>query len=275
MQELVGSRIASLLVGPLPMKPQTQRQLEQHLTERNTDLASFLLCASEVLEDFELETLFGPLFTPTLDQRAQLSDLLLDGHPTAEQLKQVVDEVCERLSHTTIRLPDGSEAKLTLHKVLVERFVRLLRLEAGPDAVTAAAMRDALPQELWPIGIALMCEHGMTPQHQSWLEAFIGHMASQRVLSRGLLEDVVRFIAGQSSLERETLLPAAEALQRATEGSAAYAAGGHAYWSPDVAQHHQYRGQGRVDPVRLEKQQAELAHVNALVEDLRTFESVT
>jgi len=257
------------------MKPQTQRQLTQHLSERNTDLVTFLLCAPDVLEDFELETIFGPIFTPALDQRAQLTDLLFDGHPADEQLTKVVDDVCRQRSHTTIRLPDGSEAKLTLHKVLVERFVRLLRLEAAPDAVTAAALRDVLPQELWPVGIALMCEHGITPRHQSWLAAFIGHMAARRALSRGLLEDLVRFIASQSNLERLPLLSAAEALLRATEGSAAYAAGGHAYWSPDVAQHHHYRGQGRVDPVRLEQQQAELEHVNALVEDLRTFEATS
>jgi hypothetical protein len=87
-----------------------------------------------------------------------------------------------------------------------------------------------------------------------------------------LLEDLVRFVAGQQDLERPALLAAAEALQRATQGSAAYAAGGHAYWSPDVAQHHHYRGEGRVDQARLEQEQARLGHITAIVEDLRTFE---
>jgi hypothetical protein len=58
---------------------------------------------------------------------------------------------------------------------------------------------------------------------------------------------------------------------RATQGTAAYAAGGHAYWSPDVAQHHQYRGEGKIDQQRVEQQQAEVERVTALVEDLRTF----
>jgi tetratricopeptide (TPR) repeat protein len=40
-----------------------------------------------------------------------------------------------------------------------------------------------------------MCEHGITPRHQSWLAAFIGHMGCRRALSRGLLEDLERFTA--------------------------------------------------------------------------------
>ena len=48
------------------MKPQTERQLAQHLAEHVTGTqASFLLCAAELLEDYELDILFGPLFTPT------------------------------------------------------------------------------------------------------------------------------------------------------------------------------------------------------------------
>jgi hypothetical protein len=69
------------------------------------------------------------------------------------------------------------------------------------------------------------------------------------------------------------LLESAEALMRATQGTAAYAAGGHTYWSPDVAQHHHYRGQGRIDRDVVEQRQAELERVTAMVEDLRTFEA--
>ncbi len=275
MQATLTSRIAALLAGPLPMKPQTQRQLAQHLSEHNTDLVSFLRRAPELLEDFEMEILFGPLFTPGLDQRARFADLLWEGSLTGEQLEQVVDEVCRQRSHTTIALPEGGEASLILHRVLVERYVRLLRLEAGPDTLTAATLRDALPEELQPLGIALMCEHGLTPRHQSWLAGFIGHMNGRRALSRGLLEDLVRFIAAQPDLEPLALRSAAEALLRATRGSAAFTAGGHAYWSPDVAQHHHYRGQGRVDQVRLRQQQAEVEHLTAIVEDLRALEATS
>ena len=97
-------------------------------------------------------------------------------------------------------------------------------------------------------------------------------MSARRPVTRGLLEAAADFAAGQASLEPGPILTAAEALQRATQGTAAYAAAGHAYWSPDVAQHHHYRGQGQVDHERLAQHQADVAHVAALVEDLKTFE---
>jgi hypothetical protein len=111
----------------------------------------------------------------------------------------------------------------------------------------------------------------MTPAHQKWVVAFVNHMAARRAVSREMLEAVVEFIASQTSLERAALLASAEALMRATQGTAAYAAGGHAYWSPDVAQHHQYRGEGKIDQQRFEQHQAEVERVTALVEELQSF----
>ena len=272
MYEQLKSRLGELLRRPRTLAAQTQRQLQQHLAEHGCTTDQFLLSAVDVLEDFELDILFGPVFTPTFQDREQLADLLFHWRPTSEQLAPLTSELVAELGCATIRLPDGVEAKLSLHEVMIERYVRLLRLEHGADPATAATMREALPAELWNVGVALLCERGMTSEHQKFFAAFVTHVRSARVVSRGLLETAAEFIAGQKNLNRATVLAAAEALMRATEGTAAYAAGGHAYWSPDVAQHHHYRGQGRVDQDRFEQRQAEVERVAALVEDLKTFQ---
>jgi hypothetical protein len=273
MYEHLLSRVATQLCRRRAMKPQTLRQLTGHLAAHNTsDVASFLLCAAEVLEEYELDILFGPLFTPGLDERAGLADLLYHWRPTDEQVAQLVADVVRTAGQAVVKLPDGTETPLTLHEVMVERYVRLLRLQCAAEAATAAALRESLPAELWPVGVALLCERGMTPHHQRFFAAFVGHIGRRRVVSRGLLEAAADFIARQAALDRASLLAAGEALLRATEGTAAFAAGGHTYWSPDVAQHHQYRGQGRVDPAVIEQRHAELERVAALVEDLRTFD---
>jgi len=266
-------RLAGLLERPRALAPQSERQLAQHLAEhKSTSLASFLLGASSLLEEYELDVVFAPLFTPTLDERAELADLLFHWRPTAEQLRDdVIPALRRRVGHAVVLLPDGSSAKLTLHEVMVERFVRLLRLDAAADATTAAALRDALPAELWPVGVALLCERGMTPAHQKWFAAFVNHMSSRRKVTRELLESVAMFVTSQPDLSRGALIASAEALMRATQSTTAFAAAGHSYWSGDVAQHHHYRGQGNIDKERLAKQQAELECVTALVEDLKTL----
>jgi hypothetical protein len=265
------SRIASLLTRPRPTKGQTERQLTQHLEEYASDAASFLLCAADVLEDYELEITFGPLFTPDLDERAEAADLLFHWRPSAQDVERLVRELSAEVPYGTVRMADGTEARLKLHEVLVDRFVRLLRLEHAPEAATGAALRDALPAELWGVAVALSCEPGMSAGHQAWLAAFVNHAASRRPVTRGFLETVTSFLARQRDLSGAPLLEAAEALMRATQGTAAYSASGHAYWSADVAQHHHYRGQGKVDQHRLEQHQAEVQQVSALVEDLRAF----
>lgn len=112
----------------------------------------------------------------------------------------------------------------------------------------------------------------MTPRHQQWFAVFINHVAGRRTVTRDLLETAATFIVSQPNLNHEGVLAAAQALMRATQGTTAYAASGHAYWSPDVAQHHHYRGQGKVDTERLQQRQAELEQVTALVEEIEAFD---
>src|SRR5437899_1496101 len=246
MLDQLTDRLAALLRRPRPLPPQAERQLAQHLAEhRATSMTSFLLAAAGLLEEYELDIVFAPVFTPTLDERAELADLLFHWRPSEQQLREIVPELCERVGHALVLLPDGTQAKLTLHEVMIERYVRLLRLDAAADATTAAALRDALPAELWPAGVALLCERGMTPEHQKWFAAFVNHQSSRRKTSHELLESVAQFIASQpaAGLRTPALLTAAEALMRATQSTTAFAAAGHAYWSGDVAQHHHYRGQ--------------------------------
>jgi hypothetical protein len=211
------------------------------------------------------------MFTPTIDERAEVADLLYHWRPTDDDLRRLVDELSAEVPHAIVQLPDGTQAPLTMHEVMADRFVRLLRLQHAPDAPTAAALREVLPAELWPLSIALLCEPGMTPRHQLWFAAFVNHASSHLTVSRGFLETAAEFLATQKNLDPAPLASAAEALMRATDQTAAYAAGGHAYWSPDVAQHHQYRGQGHIDRDRLASREAEVQHVTELVAALRSF----
>src|SRR5262245_7800801 len=104
MYEQLRERLAGILRRSRALKPQTERQLAQHLAEHASSLSTFLLCASAVLEEYELDIAFGPLFTPTLDERAEVADLLFHWRPTAEQLHQLVNDLCNDVPHVIVCL---------------------------------------------------------------------------------------------------------------------------------------------------------------------------
>jgi hypothetical protein len=273
MYENLKDRISELLSRPRPIKRQTERQLSLHLEDHGVDVATFLREAAQLLEEHELDILFAPQFTPALEDKVAVSDLLYRWRPGAEELATLVEDLCATLTHASIELPGEPAAKLTLHEVMVERFVRLLHLDRAPEPTVAASMRDSLPSELWTVATALMRERGFTPQRQSWFAGFVNHMAGRHSVTAELLEAAAIFIGGEPSVDREALLNAAGSLLRASEGSVAYAQGGRAYWSADVAQHHQYRGEGQIDTDLVRLREEEVERLKLIESDLRTFEA--
>jgi len=265
--------VGELIIAPRPLKPQTERQLEKHLEDHHADLNTLLLCAAEALEDYELEILFGPQFTPTVDDRASLADHLCDATPTREQMRTMVDALSNELEHAEVVLPDGDAAKLTLHEVLIDRYVRLLRLEHAPSPTHAATIRETLPAALWPLAVALLCERGIDASKQAWFVRFVDHMTQRHTVDDPLLRCVAEYLADQPTLDHDAMLTAARALLKATRQTTTFATSGHNYWSPDVAQHHHYRGQGRVDDDDVQRRRDELQRVETFVEDLQSFKA--
>ena len=272
MYNQLKTRIAELLAKPRPMKPQTERQLAQYLQEHSLEIPAFFLKAAGLLEDHELEVLFAPQFTPALEDQAAVAEVLTQWRPAAGDLKRLVTELCETKGNATVQLPDGSHAPLPLHEVMVERFVKLLRLDQAPDPALVTPLPDALPTELYTIAAALMRQRGFTPERQAWFSAFVRHLARRGEVTPVLLTTAAQFVCSQPALKREAVLAAAKELAVAAKSAVDYARAGRMYWSPDVAQHHQNRGEGRVDEPLVKQRMDELTATEAIAAALQTFE---
>jgi hypothetical protein len=272
MYEQLKTRVAELLAKPRPMKPQTERQLGQHLQEHSLEMPAFFQKAASLLEDHELEVLFSPQFTPALDDQAAVADVLTEWRPSKDDLKRLVAELSASKANAVVQLPDGSDATLPLHEVYVERFIKLLRLEHAPESALVTPLQDALPTELYIVAAALMRQRGFTPERQAWFSAFVRHVARRGPVTPGLLTAAAEFICAQPKLERAALQAAAKELAVAAKSAVDYAQAGRMYWSPDVAQHHQNRGEGRVDSTLVKQRMDELTAIEALAAALQTFE---
>ena len=275
MYEELKTTIIDLLARSRPLKPQTERQLSRYMTEHSAELYMFLRDAAKDLEEHEIEILFGPQFTPDVQDQADVSQILNHWKPTSEEMAQLVCDICEELRFTTVQLPGDVEAKLTLHEVMVERFVRLLHLERAPEPQVSAAIRDALPCDLWPFALAMLRQRGFTPPRQEWFARFVCFMVSRHCVTREQLADASEFIADQLSLDSISLVSAIQALVRAARDSVTFAQKGRTYWSPDVAQHHHYRGQGQVNEDLVRNRREDEKRLQIIADDLEAFGQAT
>src|SRR5262245_13526581 len=133
MYQQLSSQLSALLAQPRPLKPQTERHVAGYLQEHGGDNAGFLSRAHELLEEHELDILFGPEFTPTLDDQAAVSDALATFRPSRADLERLNADLCAKKAEASIQLPDGTIAKLPLHEVMISRFVKLMRLDQAPE----------------------------------------------------------------------------------------------------------------------------------------------
>ncbi|MAE63011.1 MAG: hypothetical protein CMJ18_01960 [Phycisphaeraceae bacterium] len=266
----VRTRVAERLTASRPLKPQAERQLADYLDACDEPLDAFLLTAPDLLEEHELDILFAPQFTPTLDDQAAVCEVLQDTALDQGQTDRLVADLCRDIGTVDVIMPDDTCNKLPLHEVMAERFVRLLRLGQGPQADALTHVRAALP-DAWPVAAALMRRRRFTPERQQWFSRFVAHMASRHEVERGLLETAADFITERPTLDLRALREEARALVKAAQGSVAYARGGHTYWSADVAQHHHYRGQGAVNDALVHQRQQEADWLAVIEEDLSQF----
>ena len=278
MTEELQNVIADMLRSPRVLKNQTLRHLEEelgHLEEKpdpgEVELPEFLRRAAGELEDYRLEIIFGPVFTPSFEEQVEVAEALTRHRPTPAEVDAIVAGLAASLQSCPIVLPEGGTASLTLHEVLLERFVKLLNLESAPDPDIADLVRQAVPGKLVPRVLTLMRRRGISMRHHKWLAGFLGFVFSRRGLDWRSLVTLTDFLASQKSLERDSLLKALDSSIRASADTGSFHQRGRMYWSSDVAEHHQFRGQGIVDRAQVEKNMQDVRILESLKVELEAF----
>ena len=93
-------------------------------------LGSFLSTELPKLEDYEIDLILSPLFTPTLQDQAVFAELLGRERVPPEQWPALVRQLVARPTRARIVTEDGQVHLVPLRDVTVERYVHRLRLDA-------------------------------------------------------------------------------------------------------------------------------------------------
>jgi hypothetical protein len=105
-------------------------------------IGTFLTRDLGQLEDYEIDLILSPVFTPKITDEAIFAELLAGGSVPREQWTALVRGLTERPIHAQLVTPDGQRHSVALREVTIERYVHRLRLEASiPESVLALLER--------------------------------------------------------------------------------------------------------------------------------------
>ena len=89
----------------------------------------FLLAELPKLEDYEVDLILSPVFTPKLADQAVFAEVLGGDSIPREQWPALIQQLASRPTRGQLVTPDGRSHSVILREVVLERYVHRLRLD--------------------------------------------------------------------------------------------------------------------------------------------------
>jgi hypothetical protein len=137
--------LARELARPRPLLKQVTDHLCSHYSLARDELVRFLTDELARLEDYEVDLIFSPMFTPTLEDQAAFSDLLETATLPAIACPELIDRLAALPVIGRVIVEDGQEVPVKLRPVVIARFVNRLNLDVAVPAVLAKLLNSLPP----------------------------------------------------------------------------------------------------------------------------------
>ncbi len=137
--------LAAALERPREVTPQVSHHvIETHGVAREA-VGEFLATELARLEDYEVDLILSPLFTPTLADQAPVAELLGRETIPAATWPELIQQLTLRPTRAQFIVEGGVKHEVALRDVTIERFVRRLHLD-GTIADDVFALIGNLPE---------------------------------------------------------------------------------------------------------------------------------
>jgi hypothetical protein len=143
--------LASELERPRPLLPQVIKHLGGTYGLERDALGPFLDEKLATLEDFEIDLILSPMFTPSLPEQAVFAELLGATAVPAEEWPALIQQLVARPTRGHLVTEDGQTHGCLLREVILERYVQRLRLGATIPAPLFALVSQLPPQADRPL----------------------------------------------------------------------------------------------------------------------------
>lgn len=136
---------AAALERPRELTAQVVKHLDDTHGVAREVVGAFLETDLSKLEDYEVDLILAPLFTPTLNDQAVVAELLGKESCLSAEWPGLVQQLVSRPTRAQLRTEDGAMHAVPLREVTVERFVYRLRLD-GTISDSVFNLIGSLPQ---------------------------------------------------------------------------------------------------------------------------------
>ena len=137
--------LAAELERPRAITPQVIKHIVGTHGVAREDIGAFLTEELPKLEDYEVDLILAPLFTPSLADQAVFAELLCKTSIVTSEWPSLIQQLAQRPTCARLATEDGTTHTGPLRDVTVERFTHRLRLE-GAVADDVFQLIASLPQ---------------------------------------------------------------------------------------------------------------------------------
>lgn len=124
-------------VAGLERPREVTAQVVKHLNDAHgvvrEEVGAFLEAELSKLEDYEVDLILSPLFTPILHDQAEVAEVLGKESFAPAKWPDLVRQLVTRPTKAQLCTEDGAMHSIPLREVIVERFVHRLRLDGSID----------------------------------------------------------------------------------------------------------------------------------------------
>jgi hypothetical protein len=207
-------------------------------TELDT-LGAFLVDKLPQLEEYEIDLILSPVFTPRLSDQVIFADMLGSDSVPRDQWPDLVQDLVARPTRARLVTPDGQVHAVALHPVTIERYLYRLRLDGTitpavlqlirsvPDAADQPVVKAIARRATWESG-------GVG----AILVRYLSNALKQNVYNLPDAIDLLTLVEGRKPSSLDDLLERLPAWQKALREQIDTGSGGKPFFSEDVQRMH-------------------------------------
>ncbi len=139
--------LAAELERPRELSPRVVRYISGSYDVEREDIGAFLVSGLLQLEDYEIDLILSPVFSPKLADEAVFAERLGADAAPREEWPALIKQLAERPTYGHLVTEDGVDHPVILREVTIERYVHRVRLDGKIPRALFELIAQAPPQD--------------------------------------------------------------------------------------------------------------------------------